>query len=591
MMNINMENDDVITAGARKLLLIVSCIGIAGCLLALIPQIRSAIITFGENAILHRMLINRELWNMQLLLTSIAGLLISGALLFSISPKFQMPQFPAEKKTSFYTLIEILLIALFLLLVVILATSNQSVWLDEVYSLTPTRHSWNDLIHIQSADVHPPLYFLILKLCAGVFGENVFTMKMVSVLPAVLTMIFATLFLNKEFSHKTAVLFLLCFIASESVVHYSIEIRMYSWALFFVTMTAVSAWYIITTGKTKWYAAFLLCAEGAAYTHIYAGLTVGIGYLLLLCYVLKWDRENMLKTFILAPLAVLFYLPWLFIIINSFTRASNDFWIQPLNLKTIAGYVVFIFNAGNPIMTLVFFLLFVAVFYLFLIQTKTQKELFAFAGLSCISILALTGIIVSFLIRPLLADRYLFPACALVWLFFAIVCGSIKNKRIIVFVCSVLLVLGFTTFSSSIYREQKENTEFLQFYSYLKQEITPQDLFIFPPKESCHLPGMTAYLFPGHGHVYKGRNFGLAPAFWEMFDRTLIKYKDLADTGEFQGRGAWVIVSEKDYQGKPMDFVIPPESGAEFRGDFGWGFYRFKLYYTESPGAFSNPDI
>jgi hypothetical protein len=48
----------------------------------------SAIITFGENAILHRML-NRELWNMELLVSSIDGLLISGALLFSISPKFR----------------------------------------------------------------------------------------------------------------------------------------------------------------------------------------------------------------------------------------------------------------------------------------------------------------------------------------------------------------------------------------------------------------------------------------------------------------------------------------------------------------------
>ncbi|MHC6202536.1 hypothetical protein ACYULU_04990 [Breznakiellaceae bacterium SP9] len=136
-------------------------------------------------------------------------------------------------------------------------------------------------------------------------------------------------------------------------------------------MTAVSAWYIITKGNTRWYAAFLLCAEGAAYTHIYAGITVGISYLLLLCYVLKWDRKKMPKTFILAPLAIVFYLPWLFIAINSFIRASKGFWIPPLNDWTIVNYVLFIFNTDNAIMTLVFLLLF---FILFLCVLKPKRN-------------------------------------------------------------------------------------------------------------------------------------------------------------------------------------------------------------------------
>ncbi|MHC6202230.1 glycosyltransferase family 39 protein [Breznakiellaceae bacterium SP9] len=219
MVNSN-ENNDIISARVRKLLLIISCIGIAGCLVVLIPQVRSAIISFGESAIVHRILRNREKWNWLLQYISIAGLLVSGGALILLGTflKYPASQIPNKKKVLYYTSIEIYLIGLFFLLVLVLAASSQAVWLDETYSLAPTRHSWKDLIRIQNTDVHPPLYFLILKLCADVFGENIFTMKLVSIVPTILTMVFVTLFLNKEFSHKTAVLFLLCFFASESII-------------------------------------------------------------------------------------------------------------------------------------------------------------------------------------------------------------------------------------------------------------------------------------------------------------------------------------------------------------------------------------
>ena len=104
-------------------------------------------------------------------------------------------------------------------------------------------------------------------------------MKMVSVFPAILMVIFVYFFLKKEFSDKAALVFILSCIASESITRYAIEIRMYSWALFFVTMTAVSAWYFIKNGKSRWWTALLLCALGAAYTHNFAMIAAFILYL------------------------------------------------------------------------------------------------------------------------------------------------------------------------------------------------------------------------------------------------------------------------------------------------------------------------
>jgi uncharacterized membrane protein len=76
--------------------------------------------------------------------------------------------------------------------------------------------------------VHPPLFFLLEKAWSLIFGDGVFAMKCLSILPVVLTMLVTARFLGKEVSPRAAVLFLLCVIASESVVHYRIEIRVYS---------------------------------------------------------------------------------------------------------------------------------------------------------------------------------------------------------------------------------------------------------------------------------------------------------------------------------------------------------------------------
>jgi hypothetical protein len=147
----------------------------------------------------------------------------------------------------------------------------------------------------------------------------------------------------------------------------------------------------------------------------------------------------------------------------------------------------------------------------------------------------------------------------------------------------VLLVLSCSTFSASIYRERKENNDFIQFHDYLKAEIQPQDIFIFHDKLN-HMPNIIAYLFPGHYQVaFNDPILGTQSQL--TFDRTVIDFTDLADNGRFQGRRAWIIAMS-DGQCKPA-FVIPPESDAEFRGVFGWGFYRFRIYCTESPAKWT----
>jgi hypothetical protein len=567
----------------RTLLTALSLVAIAACLLVLLPSTRAALIAFGETLL--RRPLNAERWQQRLVSMAFAGLFVSGALLFIISKWFEIisDTFPLEKIKPYYTIIEFGLIGLFTGVAILFSVSNNAIWLDEAFSLAPVRHSWQNLLTIEAEDVHPPLFFLLEKCWSLVFGDSVFAMKFVSIIPTVLTMLIVSRFLKKEFPGVAAIVFLLCCTASYAIVHYSIEIRMYSLALFFVTMAALSAWYIITSGKAWFWALFLLCALGAAYTHYYAAAVCVIGFLLIFAYVCKYDRPQIRAALCTALGAVVGYLPWLFIALRSFTRASGNFWIKPLTFGEIASYAVLVFNTGNnPLMVLGFLALFVAVFIFALTRkNKTKTDFFSFCALSCIIILAAVGILIALFIRPLIAARYLFPACGLVWLFFAVQCSYIRNQRVFAFICVLLVTFSLLTFSATLSTERQEHKDFSRFYDYMSENIRADDMFIFPANQSVHLSGISAYLFPGHVHINKSDSKDFFYTLFEkMCDSERISY-DAFNAYDYKGRSAWLTVMDTDEDGKPIDFT--PNSDTELCGNFGWGSYKFKLYYTKSP--------
>jgi hypothetical protein len=46
-----------------------------------------------------------------------------------------------------------------------------------------------------------------------------------------------------------------------------------------------------------------------------------------------------------------------------------------------------------------------------------------------------------------------------------------------------------------------------QFYTYLSEQIQPEDLFIFPSQE-LHMAGVSACLFPGRQYAYQSEKIG-----------------------------------------------------------------------------------
>ena len=559
----------------------IAVMGIIGCIALLLPQIRQVFIGIGEQTI--GISLNSDVWNLLLLSTALVYLCIIMAFLIIFFSKFEIPQIAQEKKLFIFAIIEIVLICLYSCMLIFLALSSNAIWMDEAYSLSQIRHSWNDLIQLLIIDVHPPFYFLVLKATSLVFGSSITAMKMVSVFPVILLIILVSRFLKKEFSDRAAIFFLLLCITSKTITHYSIEIRMYSWALFFVTLMFVSSWYFLKSGRKHWWAAVLLCALGSAYTHNYAAVGAGIVYLFLFLYALKNKKDKIVSMVLLAVFGIILYLPWFPSLIGQFTRVSDNFWINPLSILYFFQYVYTVFSTGNYFVSLFLCFMFGYISVLFFIRkNNTEKQSFLFGGLCCAVLLVLIGIFISIIIRPLFVARYLVPMCGLVYLFFAVECSVIDKRRITVFIYVVLISIGIMSFSLSARKEIKENRDFNIFYLYFTGKIQQDDTFIFyPPSDtgSLHIVGIIGYLFPDN--IYTVYNVSISPntLFSKLWGDTYTEYED----NIFHDRRTWIFVMEEEKSNTRNSNYIQQEIKGELSGSFGWDSYRFRLYRRNLP--------
>ena len=78
----------------------------------------------------------------------------------------------------------------------------QSVWFDEAYSIMLAKQSTGELLRLTGLDTHPPLYYLLLKAWAGMFGWSEVALRSLSVIAAGGAVVFAGLLVKRMFGIK-----------------------------------------------------------------------------------------------------------------------------------------------------------------------------------------------------------------------------------------------------------------------------------------------------------------------------------------------------------------------------------------------------
>lgn len=339
------------------------------------------------------------------------------------------------------------------------------IWYDELFTVGMAEHSYGELIHFTAKDVHPPLYYcivkLVLDLCKLIIpsADSVIVIKLVSVLPYFFLLAYGFFFLRKKFGMFVMGLFLFCVLSMPQMSAYTVEMRMYSLALFFVTAAFFHAYGIVCENgrgrhilwrfrvrKTehfftfRWnghFAALTFYGLSAAYTQYFACAAVVMVYAyLFLWFLVRYKRSGgqekdagkaLKKLVICALISVLAYLPWLFVLVSQVTAVRANYWILPLTWRSLGGCVKFLTKPAfshewlNVLLAVVLFCIYVGLlagygFKLWKEKAKSVRFFYALAGCMVLCGLTAFGFIASILVRPIFVYRYMLPAMGCFWL-------------------------------------------------------------------------------------------------------------------------------------------------------------------------------
>lgn len=243
-------------------------------------------------------------------------------------------------------------------------------WYDEAFTGIAVKESWSGMIGMIMKDVHPPLYYLVLKLFSIPFDYSVVGIRLFSAIFGILCVWAVYLFTKELFDRKAAIYASLIATISPFAIQYSQEGRMYSMFAFFIIITG----YFFVRGLKHGgfnYILFGVFLGLSALTHYMGIIFAPIFYLVYVVWNVsrslvisdQWavSYRNLLelskrilptKEILLGyAMALLVFLPWVPNFINHVVKnaTSNSLdWIRPANFGDIAVNIqMFIF--GTPL--------------------------------------------------------------------------------------------------------------------------------------------------------------------------------------------------------------------------------------------------
>ncbi len=363
--------------------------------------------------------------------------------------------------------------ALFLLIQSVILSFSTDIWYDELFSMEFAARPVAELISLTARDVHPPLYYMIVRMfllmgqglgivggAPGQLAPEILA-KLVSILPFFILMIYSLTTVRKHFGLLASGLFSFAIISMPQLPEYTTEIRMYSWTILFVTAALLHAMSLIRSemagNEAGWDVADALAlwlySSAAAYSHYYGAFSVGIILGIMLIWMIVYFVRNMksenLKSVNVKALALAIglinltaasYVPWISVVLKQVSAVKANYWIQPVGLRSLGSCAKYLFKGyftNEALATVIAVALFILIAFMFartvmrafksyrtVAANSTEAadldsrtfDVFTLYAFMILPLLIFAGLLASWLIRPVFVNRYMLPAYGCFWL-------------------------------------------------------------------------------------------------------------------------------------------------------------------------------
>ncbi|MCK3826960.1 glycosyltransferase family 39 protein [Pseudomonas sp. GZJR-8] len=243
--------------------------------------------------------------------------------------------------------------------------TSAAIWGDEGSSLLLSEYAVADLWFNAAHDVHPPLYFFLLRGWIEVFGDSIGSIRSMSALPGV-AVVGLGIWLTRQLStRRAAVLAGILLALLPTAVRYSQEVRMYSLlGVWLLGATLALVYWMRQPERTRYLAAYVLLMSAGFYTHYFTAL----------CVLVHWAYLGMQapgQRLITRPawwaanvVIVLLYLPWLPNLLDLVQhvdqlKVGGDIgWEEPVNLLSVPSMIwqFVLQDAGDDLWTPLFWI-------------------------------------------------------------------------------------------------------------------------------------------------------------------------------------------------------------------------------------------
>ncbi len=277
--------------------------------------------------------------------------------------------------------------------------TQKNLWFDEIFSWHLSSGSFLDITWGTSADIHPPLYYYLLKIWMIPFGGSVFSMRLLSALLTSTSIFFIYPIARKVLEQSESIIVLILYSLSPLNLYYSQEVRMASLNLF---LNATALFFFIKVLEFKGrFSLFLknpsvwgytVLTVFALYTHYFSFVFLAGEIIFVLFNIKKLTRRihHFLFIFILTFAGYLFWLPILLKHIS-----TGQPWRTPQSVFALIEQFFFFFKdislglyhfyadyksmqAVDIIVLILFGINIFGIFYFIFdsIKTKSSKRLF-----------------------------------------------------------------------------------------------------------------------------------------------------------------------------------------------------------------------
>ena len=450
------------------------------------------------------------------------------------------------------TILHIIIIVIGIVFISLGAFHN-NLWFDETYSVALANHNFKEIWDIGGNDVHPILYYFMLKGVNLIFGQNLIAYRLLSVIGIAILGILGFTHIRKDFGEKTGILFSVLTFFLPIMAIYSSEIRMYSCAIVFITLTAIYGYRLTKENKVKSWILFGIFSLLSLYTHYYGVMAAGLINVGLFIYFMKRKeiKKDYLPKFLITGIAqFVLYLPWIFNFIKQIKNVASGFWITfefPGTLFEIFQFQ-YVGNLDSRVGLIFGYTIFLYAWYLF---KKTKKdETMRKPGIWAIWIYF--GVMIAALVlslkTPILYPRYLFTITGLLIFFmsyFFAKQGSTKSVKIICIILIVLSIVSNVRFIKTNY--DSSNIEPIK---YLKENVKENDIIIYANPELGTGSVAAVSLKDIKQYFYNTENWNIKEAY-KAYEPTMEIIANLDNLESYKGK-IWVLDSSDNRLSKEI---------------------------------------